>query len=50
MNFDRYKNVSNFFCNVVCVYVCKIYEEKFGGWRWSFSWLGQKVKDHHVCY
>ena len=39
------------FCNVVYVYVCKKYEEKFGGcWR-LFSWLGQKVTDNntHAC-
>ena len=29
------------FYNVVCVYLYKIGEEKFGGWWWSFSWLGQ---------
>ena len=29
------------FYNVVYVYVCKIGEEKFGGWWRSFSWLGQ---------
>ena len=28
------------FYNVVYVYVCKIGEEKFGAWWWSFSWLG----------
>ena len=28
------------FYNVVYVYGCKIGEEKFGGWWWSFSWLG----------
>ena len=31
------------FDDVTCVYVWQIYEEKFGGSRWSFSWLGQKV-------
>ena len=29
------------FYNVVYLYVCKIGEEKFGGWWRSFSWLGQ---------
>ena len=29
------------FYNVVCVYVCAIGEENFGGWWMSFSWLGQ---------
>ena len=28
------------FYNVVYVYVCKIGEEKFGGWCRSYSWLG----------
>ena len=27
----------------MCVYVHKICEEKFGGCKKSFSWLGQKV-------
>ena len=27
------------FCNVAYVYVCKICEEMFGGYSWSFSWL-----------
>ena len=31
------------FCNLVCVYVHKICENKFGGCKKSFSWLGQKV-------
>ena len=31
------------FCNLVCAYVHKIYEEKFGSCKKSFSWLGQKV-------
>ena len=29
------------FNHVTCLYVWKIYE--FGGSRWLFSWLGQKV-------
>ena len=33
------------FCNKVYIHVCKICAEKFGGCWWSFSWLGQKVKD-----
>ena len=39
------------FCNIVYVYVCKICEEKVGWCWWSFSWLGQKVKDsmHSSC-
>ena len=45
VNFLRYRNASDYCCNMVYVYVCKIYE-KFGGYLWSFSWLGQKVKDH----
>ena len=32
------------FCNLVSVYVHKICEDKFGGCRKSFLWLGQKVK------
>ena len=31
------------FYNILYAYVCKIYEEKFGGCWWSFSWLGQSV-------
>ena len=27
-----------FVCNII-VYVCKIGEEKFGGYWWSFSWF-----------
>jgi len=30
------------FCNLVCVYVHKICEDKFGGCKISFSLLGQK--------
>ena len=39
------------FCNIVYEYVCKICEKKFDGCWWSFSWLGQKVKDntHSSC-
>ena len=36
------------FFNVVYVYVCKKCEEKFGGFLWSFSWLGQKVADNNT--
>ena len=39
--------------NVVYVYVCKIGEEKFGGWWRSFPWLGQSNPvvwhPHCVC-
>ena len=31
------------FCNLVCVYVHKICEDKFGDCKKLFSWLGQKV-------
>ena len=31
------------FCNLVCVYVYKICEDRFDGYKMSFSWLGQKV-------
>ena len=31
-------------CNLVCVHIHKICEEKFGSSRLSFSWLGRKVK------
>ena len=31
------------FCNLVGAYERKIREDKFGGCRKSFSWLGQKV-------
>ena len=31
------------FDHVTCVYVWLICKEKFGGSRWSFSWLSQKV-------
>ena len=39
------------FFNVVYLNVCKICEENFGGCWWSFSWLGEKVKDsmHSSC-
>ena len=30
------------FCNLVCVYVHKICDDKFGGCKKSFSWFGQK--------
>ena len=37
------------FCHIL--YVCKICEEMIDGCWWSFSWLGQKVKDniHSSC-
>ena len=28
------------FCNLVCVYVHKIYEDKFGGCKKLSSWIG----------
>jgi len=31
------------FCNLVCAYERKICDDKFGGCKKSFSWLGQKV-------
>ena len=31
------------FCNLLCVYVHKICEDKFGGCKKSSSWLAQKV-------
>jgi len=33
----------------VCVYVYKIREGKFGGCNRSFSWFGEKVKDHSMA-
>ena len=33
------------FCNLVCVYIHKTCEEKFGGCKKLFSWLGQKVSN-----
>ena len=44
VNCLRYRNASFFFGNVMYLNVCKICE-KFGGCLWSFSQLGQKVKD-----
>ena len=38
-----YMEIRVIFDHVKFVYVLKIYEEKFVGCRWSFSWLGQKV-------
>ena len=38
-----FKEVGVMFVHVEFVYVWYIYEEKFGGIRWSFSWLVQKV-------
>ena len=34
------------FCHLVCVYVQKVCEDKFGGCKKSFSWLGQKVNEN----
>ena len=31
------------FCNLMCIYIHKICEEKLGGCKNLFSWLGQKV-------
>ena len=31
------------FSNLVCAYERKICEDRFGGCKKSFSWLGQKV-------
>jgi len=37
------------FCNIVCAYVYKICEGKFGGCdNRSFSWLCEKVKDSSI--
>ena len=38
------------FCKLVCAYEHKIYEDKFGGCKNSFSWLGQKVKKKIAMY
>ena len=38
------------FCNLVCVYVHKICEDKFGGCMESFPWLGQKVNKKIDAY
>ena len=38
------------FCNLVCVYVHKICEDKFGSCKTSFSWLGQKVNKKIDAY
>ena len=32
------------FCKLVCAYERNIFEDKFGGCKISFSWLGQKVQ------
>ena len=51
--------LANFYSNAMPTAVAKVvelqviflyivyerYVETFGGWWWSFSWLGQKVKD-----
>ena len=40
------------FCNLVGAYERRICEDKFGGCRKSFSWLGQKVNkmiDSYGC-
>ena len=31
------------FCNLVCIFIHKMCEDKFGGCKKSFSWVGQKV-------
>ena len=33
------------FCNIAYVYECKICVDNIGECWWSFSWLGQNVKD-----
>ena len=38
------------FCNLVCVYVHKICDDKFGRLKKSFSWLGQKVNKKIDAY
>ena len=38
------------FCNLVCVYVHNICDDKFGGCKKSFSWLGQKVNKKIDAY
>ena len=38
------------FCNLVCVYVHKICDDKFGSCMKSFSWLGQKVNKKIDAY
>ena len=38
------------FCNLLCVYVHNICEDKFGGCKKSFSWLGQKVNKNIDAY
>ena len=36
------------FCNLVCIYVHKICENKFGDCMKLFSWLGQKVNKNRL--
>ena len=38
------------FCNLVCVYLHKICEDKFGGCQKTFSWLGQKANKKIDAY
>ena len=38
------------FCNLVYVYAHKICDDKFGGCKKSFSWLGQKVNKRIDVY
>ena len=38
------------FCNLMCVYVHKICEDRLGGSQKSFSWLGQKVNKKIDAY
>ena len=38
-----YRDLNILFCNLMCVYVHKLCKEKFGDYKKSFSWLGQKV-------
>ena len=52
LNFILYRNVNDYTCNLVCVYVYvhKICEDKFGGYTKSFSWLGQKINKKIDAY
>ena len=38
------------FCKLVCAYARKICEDKFGGCKNSFSWLGEKVNNKIAAY
>ena len=31
------------FCNLMCIFIHKICEDKFGSCKKSFSWVGQRV-------